>query len=181
MLSADPSPTDPEEPRSQAEFDEEELVRRAQLGSAAAFEQLVVARGPQLYRYLAARLCDESDARDALQETLAAAWQGLPTLRSRSRFWPWVVGIATHKAADVARGRVRATEREPEAPAPDEDSAAEIREALAVLPDRFRQVLLLRYVLHLSEDEVASALGVRVGTVKSRSARARKALEELLR
>lgn len=163
------------------ELEEEELVRRAQLGSAAAFEQLVVARGPMLYRFLAVRLGDESDARDALQETLAAAWQGLPSLKSRSKFWSWLVGIGTHKAADVARSRALATDREPDAHIAGEESGVEIREALAELPDRFRQVLLLRYVLHLSEIEVADALGIRVGTVKSRSARARKALEELLR
>ena len=163
------------------ELDEEELVRRAQLGSAAAFEQLVAARGPQLYRYLAVRLGNESDARDALQETLAAAWQGLPSLRSRSRFWSWLVGIAAHKAADVARGRALPTDRQPDAHIAGDDTAVEVREALARLPDHFRQVLLLRYLLHLSEEEVATALGIRVGTVKSRSARARKALEELLR
>ena len=56
----------------------------------------------------------------------------------------------------------------------------EIREAVAALPEHFRQVLLLRYLLGLSEEEVAQALGIRVGTVKSRSARARKALMEVL-
>ena len=50
--------------------DEAELVRRAQLGSAAAFEQLVFLRGPQLYRYLVVRLRDESDAHDALRSIL---------------------------------------------------------------------------------------------------------------
>ena len=63
----------------------------------------------------------------------------------------------------------------------DDDAALELRQALNALPEPFRQVLLLRYVLDLSEDEVARALGVRVGTVKSRSARARRALEERLR
>src|SRR5262249_1554339 len=84
---------------------EQELLRRAQLGSAAAFERLVLARGPALERFLLARLRNESDARDALQETLVAAWQALPRLRERKRFWPWLVGIAAHKVADLARRR----------------------------------------------------------------------------
>jgi RNA polymerase sigma-70 factor (ECF subfamily) len=160
--------------------DEDAVVRRAQMGSAAAFEQLVVARGPELYRYLAIRLRNESDARDALQETFAAAWQSLPSLRQPSRFWPWLVAIAAHKSADVLRSRRAIAE-----PADVVDSAAnepvEIREALDRLPPRFREVLLLRYGLQLTEHEVAEVLGMRVGTVKSRAARARKALEELLR
>lgn len=56
-----------------------------------------------------------------------------------------------------------------------------VRDAVAALPEPFRQVLLLRHLLGLSEAEVAEVLDTRVGTVKSRSARARKALEDLLR
>jgi RNA polymerase sigma-70 factor (ECF subfamily) len=163
-----------------AELDEAELVRRAQLGSSAAFEQLVLARGPQLYRYLAVRLRDEGDARDALQETLIAAWQGLPTLKAASRFWPWLCGIAAHKAVDAARASSHTAVHDPGRPAPDEDELLGFRDAVAALPEHFRQVLLLRHLLGLTEAEVADALGTRIGTVKSRTARARKALEDLL-
>jgi len=162
-----------------AELDEAELVRRAQLGSAAAFEQLVVTRGPSLYRYLAVRLPGEGDARDALQETLIAAWQGLPNLKTASRFWPWLCGIAAHKAADITRGRSHAALPEVDASASDYDLLV-VRDAIAALPEHFRQVLLLRHLLGLSEAEVAEVLGTRIGTVKSRSARARKALKDLL-
>lgn len=151
------------------------------MGSAVAFEQLVVARGPELYRYLAIRLHNESDARDALQETLAAAWQGLPTLREPRRFWSWLVAIAAHKASDIARARVPSPSDEIEPDASRDGDAVEIREALARLPTHFREVLVLRFGLQLSEQETAEVLRVRVGTVKSRSARARRALEELLK
>jgi RNA polymerase sigma factor (sigma-70 family) len=162
------------------ELGEAELVRRAQLGSSSAFEQLVLRRGPQLYRYLVVRLRDEPDALDALQETLTAAWQGLPGLRLTTRFWPWLCGIASNKAADAARARVLTTDVAIEVEATF-SGVLEIREAVAALPEQFRQVLLLRYLLGLSEEEVAQALGIRVGTVKSRSARARKALMEVWR
>jgi RNA polymerase sigma factor (sigma-70 family) len=164
--------------RTRADLGETELVRRAQLGSSAAFEQLVLLRGPQLYRYLVVQLRDDADALDALQETLAAAWQGLPRLKHAARFWPWLCGIASNKAADTARARVWTTNVELEVEAAG-SGALEIREAVAALPEHFRQVLLLRYLLGLTEEEVAQALGIRVGTVKSRSARARKALMEV--
>jgi RNA polymerase sigma factor (sigma-70 family) len=158
---------------------EAELVRRAQLGSAAAFERLVVLRGPNLHRYLVARLRSESDALDALQEALTAAWQGLPGLKKRELFWPWLVGIAANKAVDVARRR--GPPGHPNVDVGREDlSFLEFREAVSDLPPHFREILLLRYFLELSEEQVARSLGVRVGTVKSRTNRARKALRELL-
>jgi RNA polymerase sigma-70 factor (ECF subfamily) len=62
----------------------------------------------------------------------------------------------------------------------DDDLLLETREALSALPPQYREVLLLRYLLGLSEEEAAAALGVRVGTIKSRSWRARRALLEEL-
>jgi len=165
-----------------SEYDEPELVRRAQLGSAAAFEKLVLVRGPQLHRFLGTRLRDDADALDALQETLTAAWQGLPTLSATAKFWPWICGIAAHKAADVARRRTASDVRSVDVHVREQDDdLLDIRDALSGLPEHFREVLLLRYVVGLSEVEVAAALGIRVGTVKSRSARARRALAEAWR
>jgi RNA polymerase sigma factor (sigma-70 family) len=180
MLSVGSSTDDQVVPQRRAEPDDAELVRRAQLGSAAAFEQLVRAHGPNLYRYLAVRLRNESDALDALQETLTAAWQGLPSLRRPGGFRPWLVGIAAHKATDIVRARGRTSETDVAAAVAADESVLEIREAIDALPERQRHVLLLRYLVQLSEEEVARVLDVRVGTVKSRSARARRALMELL-
>jgi RNA polymerase sigma-70 factor, ECF subfamily len=174
------SAVDEPRPSGRAELAEPELVRRAQLGSAAAFEQLILLRGPHLSRYLNVRL-GERHAADVFQETVAAAWHGLPNLDDPSKFWPWLVGIAAHKTADARREQRRAVEHGVEPTARADESMLEVREALAALPEPFRQVLLLRYFLDLSEEEVAVALRIRVGTVKSRSARARRALLELLR
>jgi RNA polymerase sigma-70 factor (ECF subfamily) len=157
-----------------------ELVRRAQLGSAAAFEQLVVRYGARLHRHLRVELRHESDAHDAFQEALAAAWRGLPALRRADRFWPWLAGIASNKAADVHRRRTRTADAEREVSHEDGDLLLETREALSALPPQYREVLLLRYLLGFSEEEAATALGVRVGTVKSRCSRARRALLEEL-
>ena len=163
------------------EHDEAELVRRAQLGSAVAFDRLVLTRGPDLYRYLVIRLRNESDARDALQETMTAAWQGLRGLRQPDRFWPWLVTIAARNAAAIARGRIRGDEHELDLLADTDVSVLEISDAIGRLPEHLRDVLILRYRLELTEEETAAALEIRIGTVKSRSSRARKALMEVLR
>ncbi len=154
---------------------------RAQMGSADAFEVLVRELGPRLHRYLTVRLGNDADARDALQETLLAAWQELPRLRRPDRFWPWVTGIAAHKAADGLRRRraVVPSGEDEGATAPDSDLSY-LRAAIQALPAHERDVVLLRYVAGLSEQEVANAIGVRVGTVKSRAFRARSRLADLI-
>jgi RNA polymerase sigma-70 factor (ECF subfamily) len=142
----------------------------------SAFDELVEPYVQRLYRFLVVRLGHEADARDALQETLLAAWLGLPELRERDRPWAWLVGIAAHKAADSARRRKRRPSLEPAGVGYTETQSSETRAALARLPLKAREVLLLRYFARLSEEETASVLGVRVGTVKSRAARARALL-----
>ena len=164
-----------------AQLDDAELVRRAQLGSAHAFEQLVLAFGPAIHRFLSLRLRNENDVRDTLQETLTAAWQGLPRLEHPGKLRPWLLGIAAHKAADAVRRNVPVADHEVDLRGREDESLLELREAILALPPGFRDVLLLRYLLQLSEEEVAVALGLRLGTVKSRTARARVALLELLR
>lgn len=181
METADTSPDLRMAPRSQPEPADAELVRRAQLGSVAAFEQLVLSFGPGVHRFLALRLRNDADVRDTLQETLAAAWQGLPNLEHPRKFRSWLLGIAAHKAADVARRRAPVADEELDLHSREDDSAFEVREAILALPEQFRDVLLLRYLLELSEAEAAAVLGVRLGTVKSRTARARAALLEVLR
>lgn len=169
-----PAPTPPQLAAASPPVSEE--VRLLEL----AFDELVEPYVQRLYRFLVVRLGDESDARDALQETLLAAWLGLPQLRERDRPWAWLVGIAAHKAADSARRRT------PRLPLLEEDAvytesqSSETRAALARLPHKAREVLLLRYLARLTEEETAAVLRVRVGTVKSRAARARKLLLEEL-
>lgn len=157
---------------------EEQRRRSRGYGDFEAFVSPYVQR---LYRFLVLRLGDERDARDALQETLLAAWQGLPRLREKDSPWPWLAGIAAHKASDSARKRVRSVPLASVEDAYEHDDAAELLGALERLPAAAREVLLLRYLLRLSEVEVAEVLGVRVGTVKSRAARARRRLLEELR
>lgn len=180
MLRTGVSSDEPVQREPEAASGEASVVRRAQMGSAAAFEQLVLSRGPELYRYLAIRLRHEGDARDALQETFTAAWQALPSLREPARFWSWLISIAAHKAADVSRRRLPTGEQTDVLGRADAETV-EIRDALDHLPPQFREILLLRFGLCLTEQEAADVLGIRIGTVKSRTARARAALEELLR
>jgi RNA polymerase sigma-70 factor (ECF subfamily) len=143
----------------------------------AAFQSLVAPCVQRLYRFLVVRLRDEREARDALQETLLAAWRGLSRLQDKDEPWPWLAGIAAHKAADAGRQRplLPLGERLDRGYVETHD-ASEVRAALDQLPEKAREILLVRYLLRLSEEETAGVLGIRIGTVKSRAARARALL-----
>jgi len=171
-----------ERPRTsdRPERDEAATVRRAQLGSASAFDSLVRDRGPDLYRYLLIRLGNESDARDALQETIIDAWTGLPKLKAPESCWPWLVTIAKRKAHAIARKRPRVVDVDLDLLPHADESTLEVRDAIVRLRPIQREILVLRYVLGLSEREAADALGIRVGAVKTRSLVARRALKGLL-
>src|SRR5687767_12042100 len=155
-----------------------ELARAREPARDLTFEALVAPFMQRLFRFLAVQLRDEREARDALQETLVAAWQGLPRLRVVDDPWPWLAGIAAHKAADVGRRRkvLLPLGDEADRGVEADDDSADVRAALGRLPVKAREILLLRYFLRLSEEETAAALGLRLGTVKSRAARARELL-----
>jgi len=173
-------------------LDERELVLRAQRGDARAFEELVQPHREIVYRvaYLVTR--NSADAEDAAQEALVKAWRGLGRFRAEAPLRPWLLRIAANEAHNRRRGsgrserlRLRTAAAPPgeAAPSPEETAAAaeerrQLLDALEQLPEQARLVLACRYLLELSEEETAAALGIRRGTVKSRTARALDRLRE---
>jgi RNA polymerase sigma-70 factor (ECF subfamily) len=157
-----------------------ELVRRAQAGDQEAFEMLVERHATETYR-LAAAIVGEADARDVAQEALVAAWQQLPRLRDAVAFAPWLRRITVNRSRNLLRSRSRhgqATSLQTDAAARLDDGRRDFRGAIearmllapafeALSPDQ-RAVLALHYSMGYSIAETADALGVRVGTAKSR-------------
>ena len=171
---------------------EQELIRRAQRGDGEAFRQLVEAYQTQVYR-LALRMCGESAADDVTQEAFLAAWRALPDFRGDCRFSTWLYRLTTNAGIDWLRRekRYRSTddvtelELPDDAPSPQEqaeqsETQSAVRRALSRLSEEHRQVLLLRVVQQMSYDEIAQALSLESGTVKSRISRARRQLREIL-
>ena len=121
------------------------------------------------------------------------AWRALGRFRTAEPFRPWLLRIVANEArnrrrAAGRRARLAATAAaqpsgdaapSPETLAVTADESRRLLEALNELPEPARLVLTCRYLLGLSEQETAAALGVRPGTVKSRTARALDLLREL--
>ncbi|MFC4534336.1 RNA polymerase sigma factor [Sphaerisporangium dianthi] len=163
---------------------DELLVVRCQLGEREAFAELVRAWHGAIERYVRRMLAGPDD--DVAQEIWLAVFKGLPGLRSPDRFAPWLFTIARRAVTNRLRDAYAQPEPEPmdDLPGPDEAEDVVDREtlggALAALPVREREVLLLFYLEDLPLDACAQICGVPVGTVKSRLHRARRSLQEEL-
>ena len=158
-------------------MDQRELVGRAKRGDHDAFADLV---DPALARLdAAARLIlrDPELARDAVQEALIRAWRDLPGLRDPDRFEAWLRRLTVNACLDLARRRRRRpieVELTPiDSPAPSDLSGALadrelVDGALRRLDPGHRAVVAMYYLLGMPLPDVAAALGIPLGTAKSR-------------
>jgi RNA polymerase sigma factor (sigma-70 family) len=160
-------------------MDEDSVVFRARAGDQAAFSELVEAYGPATYRLCCAILRSGSDAEDAAQEAFIRAWRELPTLRDVGAWPAWLRRISVHVALDASRrNRLRAVTLRITSPSSALDLTSvvtdrqELEEAFARLSVADRTILVLRYYLDLEVPDAALALGIPLGTAKSRLHRA---------
>jgi RNA polymerase sigma-70 factor (ECF subfamily) len=171
--------------------DDTELVRRAQRGDEFAFEQLVRRHQRYVFNVAYRVLNDYAEAEHMTQEAFVRAWRGLPGFRGQARFTTWLYRIVHNLCLNRLPGlkrellRTEPLEEALAAPAPSQAELVEIREQMAFLhtqldqlPEKYRLVLTLRFLQHLSYDEIATALDLPVGTVKTHIHRARRLLME---
>lgn len=169
-------------------------IAAAQQGDRRAFDALAGAYTPLLRRFLASRI-SVNGVDDVLQDTLLAAWTGLPKYTRRSGFKAWLFAIAVHKCTDYYRARGKSANDVPleqadflpTAPDSRADAYAVVerqmdaRAALALLPPEQREVLELYYFAELSLPETAAALNRNLNTVKYQFYRAHTQAEQHLR
>jgi RNA polymerase sigma factor (sigma-70 family) len=167
---------------------DELLVLAARNGGRAPFEALVGRWQERLWRH-AYRLTGNRDAAwDVLQDSWIAIGRGLQRLEDPARFRAWAYQVVTRRVADRGRREGRAPvvplpELEPPAPVPDSGRELvldRLRRALRELDPERRSLLGLRYVDGLECAEIARALDIPVGTVRSRLFHARGKLREIL-
>lgn len=130
-----------------------------------------------------------ADAEDATQMALISIVRALPSFDRKSKFSTWAYRIATNASLDeIRRTKRRALPTDNPAvydsPTGDSttavDAQMDVSQALAQLPEDFRTVIVLRHVADMEYDDIAIALDIPVGTVRSRLARGRAQLAEVL-
>lgn len=172
---------------------DEELVGRAQRSDHAAYREMVERYKDAGYRVGLQILRHPSDAEDALQEAFIKAYVHLDSYNPKYRFYTWFSTIVRNVALSHLRARdwlisplseemalpVRSMlEDSPELAALAASRAEIIRDAVNVLPDRYRRVLVLRYWHDLSYDEIATLTEQSLGAVKTQIHRAKILLGE---
>jgi RNA polymerase sigma-70 factor (ECF subfamily) len=173
-----------------------ELIERARHGDVSAFEALVRAHQEICFRTAWIASGGADDAEDATQEAFMKAFAALPRFRPDAPFRPWLLTIVANEARNRRRSASRrealalrapqviaansASEPSPEATILATERRQELLNGLKRLPDPDREVVAFRYLLELSEAETAAALGVPVGTAKSRLSRALARLREVM-
>ena len=176
-------------------LDEAELVERARRGDLGAWETLVRTHQGIAFRtaYVIAR--NAGDAEEAAQDGFVKAYCALGRFRRGAELRPWLLRIVANEARNRRRSAARrdrlallaAAEVRPGDAVPSPEAAVVAHEsqermlaAVEALGEEQRDAVVCRYLLGLSEEETAAALGVRRGTVKSRLSRALARLRENL-
>ncbi len=172
------------------------LVDAARRGDRAALDELVRVTYSGTYT-LAYRLTGhEDDARDVVQEAYLRAYRGLRRFRGDAQFTTWLYRITANCSANLLAKRARTSDRDPgrrragggrpvRTTIPScgwraRTSGPGSRRALAVLPWRLRQVIVLRDIYDLPHGSIATELGITEAAAKVRLHRARRRLRELL-
>ena len=173
------------------------IVRKVLGGDANAFETLVLEYEKNVYNIALRMTGNSEDAADMTQEAFIKAYNSLQSFRGDSKFSVWLYRIVSNVCLDFLRSKNRRPTvslsvedddgEDAQLDVADESQSPEhlldrkltresVRRGLDSLPPDYRQILLLREIQGLSYDEIAQALSLEVGTVKSRIFRARKRL-----
>jgi RNA polymerase sigma-70 factor (ECF subfamily) len=129
---------------------------------------------------LARAICGDADAEDVAQEALIRAWRSIATLADDARFGGWLMTIVRNLARNQLRDRAAEPRPRPHDPARPPTEHERLRAAVDALPDALREVVRLRYEADLSYEEIAGALELDVGLVKSRLHEAKESLRAML-
>ncbi|OAT79448.1 RNA polymerase sigma factor [Desulfotomaculum copahuensis] len=179
-------------------LDDMELVARSRSGDLDAFEKLIGRYEKKVFTTTYRFVGNYADASDLSQETFIRVYQSLASFRGDCSFATWVYRISANVCRDELRRRGRQKNvsleemafspngkerpgggvRSPEEIYECSELQCMVQECLRELPEEFRLVLIMRELQGLTYDEIAAALDVSPGTVKSRLSRGRQALKQ---
>ncbi|GIW83795.1 MAG: RNA polymerase sigma factor [Gemmataceae bacterium] len=181
------------------QWDDRRLIQQSQRGNAAAFAELYRRYGRRIYHTIYRLLRNRDDADDVLQNTFLNAWRSITSFKGDSEFFTWLYRIA----ANLAISHQRRQGSKKEKPIPDDDGSgnsydppapaahpgeamehqediAELYRAMQKLSEDHRIIICMKDIQEMSYEEIAQALRIPIGTVRSRLHRARLELAQLL-
>jgi RNA polymerase sigma-70 factor (ECF subfamily) len=178
---------------------EEDLVRAAQGGDAAAFEELVRRTTRLVYARLYLEVGDRHRAEDLVQETYLRAWSAIGSVTEPAGFRSWLMTVAQSAALDHFRKEGRQKRAAPPredarvlegtagaGPSPDEslergERREQVRAVLQSLPDDYRMAMTLRYIDGEDYEAISMQLGLSNGALRGRLNRGMSMLREAVK
>ena len=167
------------------------IVHQCLSGNTEAFALLVDKYKARIFALVYAKVGQFEDAEDITQEVFLHAYKKLSTLRRWDNFYPWIYSIAANRCKNFHRDKKRRIDTVSLAD-PSENHRADmeahaeklknerLHDALATLPEMYRQVLVLRYMAGMKSKEIAQTLRVSPNTINQRLMRAREKLKIVL-
>ncbi|MFH1783576.1 MAG: sigma-70 family RNA polymerase sigma factor [bacterium] len=183
---------------------ESALIERCKQGDTDAFGELVIKHQKKVFNVALRMLDDWEEAKDVAQEAFIRAWRAIGTFRSDSSFFTWIYRIVFNLSknrlkgwarrprpdsidapVDTEDGDITRTLQDKE-PSPDKillkkETGRLVKNAIAELSIKHREIIIMRDIQGLSYQEIAEVIGCGEGTVKSRLSRARLILKEKLK
>jgi len=186
-----------------ATANETALITRILAGETELFHELIRPYEKLVYVTIFAIVKNETEAEDGAQETMISAFRNLKSFRGEAKFSTWLVTIAMNEARKRLRKAKVAAEDSLDEPVEESEGdytpavltdwrevplaalerkelREKLREAVGMLPEKYREVFVLRDIEELNQEETAAALGINVTLVKVRLHRARMMLQKLL-
>ncbi len=177
-----------------AQAGEADIIRKAQAGDTQAFAALVQEHQAFVYNLALRALADPEAAQDTAQEAFVRAWRALPGFRLQSSFRTWLYRITLNLCFNrrpalrqaLAALPIEDLEAQPGDQVPvqrqveERDLQAFLYKQIDALPPAYRLMVLMRYQMDLPYEEIAAALSVPIGTVKTGLHRARARLRDSL-
>ena len=161
----------------------EMILSQIQDDPRTRFAAAVTEHRRAMYRAARALLSSDADAEDAVSEAVLRAWQAFGRLRDEKALKGWLIKITVNCAHEHHRKTARLTytdDLEPLAGGAEDRHDFTLWDAVCALPEDYRVATVLFYYEDMTTAEIAKALDVREGTVRSRLSRARNRLRTLL-
>jgi RNA polymerase sigma-70 factor, ECF subfamily len=181
--------------------EESALIHRIVAGETLLFHELIRPYEKLVYVTILTMLKNEAEAEDGAQETMINAFRHLKSFRGEAKFSTWLVTIAMNEGRKRLRKVKVAAETPLEVPTDENEGdftpavltdwreiplealerkelRRKLREAVELLPEKYREVFVLRDIEGLNQEETAAALGINVTLVKVRLHRARMMLQK---
>lgn len=159
-----------------------DLIKRSKKGDKEAFALLMDMHRQMLYNTALLVLHQEDDALDAIQDAILACWENLPTLRKDQYFKTWLVKILLNKCRDIQRSQSHYAfvEELPESgDEPDWDTHMDVGRAMGRLDDQDQLILSLFYYDDLNIRQIAEALSISEGAVRTRLTRSQERFKKI--